>query len=85
MRKHRVYVLASLVLCKSVIVNAQIECETMWGGGSSSGVVVIPADRINDGYCDCVNGADETTTEACAGLSAWAGLDISWNDPKTTT
>jgi hypothetical protein len=82
MRKHHAYLLASLVMINRV-VHAQIECEAVWAGGG--GGVVIPPDRINDGYCDCANGADETTTEACAGISAWAGLGIAWNDPKKTT
>lgn len=25
----------------------------------------IPFDRVNDNYCDCVDGSDETATNAC--------------------
>lgn len=54
----------------------EVRCVTAWGGSSGRGSEnVVTADRINDGYCDCVEtAADEPNTEACAGLSNWAGL-----------
>lgn len=34
---------------------------------------VVPDAWINDGYCDCSDGSDETTTEACSGHEYWPG------------
>ncbi len=35
--------------------------------------VVIPVSKINDGYCDCIDGSDELLTDACSGSQNWAG------------
>eukprot|EP00557_Chaetoceros_sp_GSL56_P014863 CAMPEP_0176485406 /NCGR_PEP_ID=MMETSP0200_2-20121128/5021_1 /TAXON_ID=947934 /ORGANISM="Chaetoceros sp., Strain GSL56" /LENGTH=852 /DNA_ID=CAMNT_0017882045 /DNA_START=92 /DNA_END=2653 /DNA_ORIENTATION=- len=29
--------------------------------------------RVNDNYCDCINGIDEPLTDACSGVDHWAG------------
>ncbi|KAL7581221.1 hypothetical protein ACA910_006003 [Epithemia clementina (nom. ined.)] len=49
--------------------HGQVECP-----GETS-PKVIPADKINDGYCDCPQtGADEPETAACSGSYAWGGV-----------
>ena len=50
---------------------AQVECPSGW----TSKPVVISADRINDGYCDCpLTGEDEPNTSACSGSDSWTGV-----------
>jgi hypothetical protein len=41
--------------------------------GFTNQETVIPDSRINDGYCDCIDGSDEWLTDACAGSQSWAG------------
>jgi len=49
-----------------------IKCHT-WSDRLDGEPSLIPENWINDGYCDCRNGADETETEACAGQEFWPG------------
>ena len=64
-----------------------ITCITSWGtGGTSRLPVELPPDRINDGYCDCLDtAADETKTDACAGVNNWDGLATTPETRKKTT
>jgi len=45
------------------------------GFGRAGGLpIVVPRERINDGYCDCpTTGEDEPLTSACSGIEYWAG------------
>jgi hypothetical protein len=64
---------------KSVHGNAntqsEIRCVTVWGNGDGDRMVLLPSDKVNDEYCDCLDsGADEPQTSACSGIFQWAGL-----------
>lgn len=65
MKRLRGLVVATiLVALPAVAVAADLECAIGWGKGTHK----VPADRVNDGYCDCpLDGADEPNTNACSG------------------
>jgi len=48
------------------------------GFGGIAETILVPRERINDGYCDCPaeGGIDELETDACSGSldGGWAGL-----------
>jgi hypothetical protein len=74
-----VLLLLSVLESKSVPVTtstqSEIRCVTAWGNGDGDHMVLLPSDKINDGYCDCLDsGADEPQTSACSGMFQWAGL-----------
>jgi len=52
-----------------------VTCRTTWGSGAAYDTLIeLPPERVNDGYCDCLDtGADETETDACAGVTHWDG------------
>jgi hypothetical protein len=53
---------------------APLRCLVGWG---SDQMKDIPADWMNDGYCDCpFDGADELNTDACSGIESWPGSSI---------
>lgn len=63
-----------------------ITCVTSWGGKAGSTPIELPPDRINDGYCDCLDtAADEIETDACAGVNNWDGLATTLETRKKTT
>jgi len=52
-----------------------ILCSDGFGGQEKR---AIPAERINDGYCDCPadGGIDELGTDACSGSMDWSGVSL---------
>ena len=59
----------------AVAAAEQIVCPRILFGSSASSVSeVLPDIYVNDGYCDCANGADEYATSACSGLGTWSGV-----------
>ena len=65
-----------------------LECATGWGSGGAEKKRIIPADWINDGYCDCpLDGLDELETGACSGstIGGWAGIMIPPNNPPAVS
>lgn len=72
---------SSLLLVSSKLAASSVtalQCATGWKAGESR---EIPADWINDGYCDCpLDGADEPDTDACSGSQAWPGIAPSGGD-----
>ena len=42
------------------------------GKFSNTEITVLPS-QLNDDFCDCADGSDELTTNACAGVFSWAG------------
>lgn len=55
--------------------SSPILCSDGFGGQQKR---VIPAERINDGYCDCPadGGIDELGTDACSGSMDWSGVTL---------
>jgi len=59
----------------AVAAAEQVVCPRILFGSSASSVSeVLPDIYVNDGYCDCANGADEYATSACSGLGTWSGV-----------
>ncbi|KAL3787253.1 hypothetical protein HJC23_004127 [Cyclotella cryptica] len=65
-------------LTLSTSASQSIKCASnAWFSTSPESLQTIPADKINDGYCDCpLDGLDELETGACAGSvdGMWAGV-----------
>mmetsp|Transcript_27730 Transcript_27730/g.76314 ORF Transcript_27730/g.76314 Transcript_27730/m.76314 type:complete len:340 (+) Transcript_27730:194-1213(+) len=41
-------------------------CVALLPGGSTTAIITLTPDMINDDYCDCANGMDEHETSACS-------------------
>lgn len=69
------YRLISLLLLNPLGATVAQALECPFGWGDDSKIILIPSDRINDGYCDCpLTGLDETETSACSGSVHWPGI-----------
>ena len=85
----RLFILLSIVWAvASEEISNSVTCVTSWSGrnGAPRTVELLSPDRINDGYCDCLDtAADETKTDACAGVNNWDGLATTPETRKKTT
>jgi hypothetical protein len=68
----------SVTAVQSADSSGVLECPFMDAASSTTTKSrTIPANRINDDYCDCpLTGADEPNTSACAGSSDWPGVRV---------
>lgn len=52
-----------------------VKCSPMDPLPSQSRTILVPTSRINDNYCDCLNGEDEPGTSACNSGKFWCVND----------
>ncbi|GKY93357.1 hypothetical protein MPSEU_000303300 [Mayamaea pseudoterrestris] len=70
-----------IAFINTLTIQAILQCPIGFG---STEMQSISDDRINDDFCDCpTNGADEPSTNACAGIDYWPGRNAAATDDQT--
>jgi len=66
------YLLASWASLSGPVLTQAVDTANLSCLSFTGDEIKVPADWINDGYCDCpTSGADEPLTNACAGMEYW--------------